>query len=84
MARTLSGDRLAPSLPERRPARSRAAQVPTTSPEHTLSSAGTIHGLVICQAMHDELGLGGNYVEFQSGYLWIPYRGEQLSTLTAD
>jgi hypothetical protein len=26
MARTLSGDRLAPSLPERRPARSRAAQ----------------------------------------------------------
>ena len=45
---------------------------------------GTINGLVLCQALHDELGLGGNYVEFQPGYLWIPYRGEKPSTLTAD
>lgn len=45
---------------------------------------GTINGLVLCRALHDELGLGGNYVEFQPGYLWIPYRGEKPSTLTAD
>jgi hypothetical protein len=46
---------------------------------------GTIHGLVLCQSLHDELGLhGSNYVEFQPGYLWIPYRGEKPSTLTAD
>lgn len=45
---------------------------------------GTINGLVLCQALHDELSLGGNYVEFQPGYLWIPYQGEKPSTLTAD
>lgn len=45
---------------------------------------GTIHGLVLCQALHDELGLRDNYVEFQPGYLWIPYRGEKPSTLTGD
>ena len=45
---------------------------------------GTINGLVLCQAMHSALGLGGNYVEFQPGYLWVPYRGEKPSTLTAD
>lgn len=45
---------------------------------------GTINGLVLCQALHDGLCLGGNYVEFQPGYLWIPYRGEKPSTLTAD
>jgi hypothetical protein len=45
---------------------------------------GEISGLVLCEALHDELGLGGNYVEFQPGYLWIPYRGEKPSTLTAD
>lgn len=45
---------------------------------------GTINGLVLCQALHAELGLGDNYVEFQPGYLWIPYRGEKPSTLTAD
>ena len=33
-----------------------------------------IDGLVLCEALHEELGLGGNYVEFQPGYLWIPYR----------
>ena len=45
---------------------------------------GTINGLVLCRALHDELSLGSNYVEFQPGYLWIPYRGEKPSTLTAD
>ncbi len=45
---------------------------------------GTINGLVLCKALHGELGLGDNYVEFQPGYLWIPYRGEKPSTLTAD
>jgi hypothetical protein len=45
---------------------------------------GTIDGLVLAQAVHDELGLGDNYVEFQPGYLWLPYRGEKPSTLTAD
>jgi hypothetical protein len=45
---------------------------------------GMIDGLVLGQALHDELGLGDNYVEFQPGYLWIPYQGEKPSTLTAD
>jgi hypothetical protein len=45
---------------------------------------GTINGLVLCEALHAELGLGDNYVEFQPGYLWIPYRGEKPSTLTTD
>ncbi len=45
---------------------------------------GTINGLVLCQALHDELGLGANYVQFQPGYLWIPYQGEKPGTLTAD
>lgn len=45
-------------------------------------AAGNIDGLVLCQALHRELGLGTNYVEFQPGYLWIPYRGEKPSTLT--
>lgn len=44
---------------------------------------GTINGLVLCKALHAGLGLGDNYVEFQPGYLWIPYRGEKPSTLTA-
>ncbi len=44
----------------------------------------TINGLVLCEALHAELGLGDNYVEFQPGYLWNPYRGEKPSTLTAD
>jgi hypothetical protein len=44
---------------------------------------GTIHGLVLCEALHAELGLDDNYVEFQPGYLWTPYRGENPSTLTA-
>jgi hypothetical protein len=46
---------------------------------------GTINGLVLCEALHTELGLSDNdnYVEFQPGYLWIPYRGEKPSTLTA-
>jgi len=33
---------------------------------------GNINGLVLCNSLHDELGLGGNYVEFQPGFLWIP------------
>lgn len=45
---------------------------------------GTLDGLVLCQTMHDELGLDDSYIEFQPGYLWIPYRGEKPSTLTAD
>ena len=42
-------------------------------------SDGTINGLVLCEALHAELGLGSNHVQFQPGYLWIPYQG-----LTAD
>src|SRR6266702_2854810 len=44
---------------------------------------GTISGLVLCGALHAELGLASNYVEFQPGYLWIPYCGEKPSGLTA-
>jgi hypothetical protein len=43
----------------------------------------TIDGLVLCQALHAELGLGDNHVEFQPGYLWIPYQGEKPTGLTA-
>jgi hypothetical protein len=42
---------------------------------------GAISGLVLCEALHAELCLGRNYVEFQPGYLWIPYRGEKPSGL---
>jgi hypothetical protein len=45
---------------------------------------GTITGLVRCEALHADLGLGDNYVEFQPGYLWIPYQGEKASALTAE
>jgi hypothetical protein len=45
---------------------------------------GAVAGLVLCQALHDELGLGDNYVEFQPGYRWIPYRGERPGSLTVD
>lgn len=47
-------------------------------------AGGSIDGLVLCEALHDELGLGGKYAEFGPGYLWIPYRGEKPGTLTAD
>jgi hypothetical protein len=47
-------------------------------------ASGSIDGLVLCEALHAELGPGANFVEFRPGYLWIPYRGEKPSTLTAD
>lgn len=47
-------------------------------------AVGAIDGLVFSEAMHDELKLGENYVEFQPGYRWIPYRGEKPSQLTDD
>ncbi|WP_378730613.1 hypothetical protein [Nocardia brasiliensis] len=46
--------------------------------------AGAIDGLVLCDALHAELGLGDDYVVFQPGYRWIPYRGQRPGTLTAD
>lgn len=39
---------------------------------------GTIHGLVLSEALHAALGLSDNYVEFQPGYLWNPYQGEPV------
>jgi hypothetical protein len=45
---------------------------------------GTVNGLVLSETLRDELGLGDNYVDFQPGYLWIPYQGEKPSSLTAD
>lgn len=41
---------------------------------------GSVDGLVLCEAVYGELGLGSNYVEFQPGYLWIPYEGEKRGT----
>ncbi|MEU3982685.1 hypothetical protein AB0F77_21750 [Streptomyces sp. NPDC026672] len=38
---------------------------------------GTLHGLVLSEQLHTELGLGADYVEFRPGYRWIPYRGEE-------
>ena len=45
---------------------------------------GSIHGLVLCEKLHAELDLSADYEVFQPGYRWIPYRGEELSGLTAD
>lgn len=45
---------------------------------------GSIDGLVLCEALYAELGLGSNYVEFRPGYRWIPYRGEKTSPHIAD
>jgi hypothetical protein len=41
---------------------------------------GSLHGLVLCERLHFELGLGDDYVPFRPGYRWIPYRGEQPSS----
>ncbi|MTE15394.1 hypothetical protein [Nocardia aurantiaca] len=45
---------------------------------------GAFHGLVLCEALHTKLGLGQDYVTFQPGYRWVPYRGEAATTLPAD
>ncbi|WP_157875918.1 hypothetical protein [Peterkaempfera griseoplana] len=45
---------------------------------------GSLHGLVLCDTLHAELGLSSDYEVFQPGYRWIPYRGEEPSGLTAD
>ncbi|MFB8282298.1 hypothetical protein [Nocardia colli] len=45
---------------------------------------GAVDGLVVCDALHAELGLGDNYTAFQPGYRWVPYRGQSPSTLTGD
>lgn len=45
---------------------------------------GSLHGLVLCEDLHGDLGLGDNYVPFQPGYRWIPYEGEKQDNLTAD
>ncbi|WP_435177095.1 hypothetical protein [Actinacidiphila sp. bgisy145] len=47
-------------------------------------SDGSIHGLVLSEELHAELGLGDRYVTFQPGYRWIPYRGEKAGSLSAD
>jgi hypothetical protein len=41
---------------------------------------GSIDGLVLSETLHAKLGLGENYVEFQPGYRWIPYRGASRGT----
>jgi hypothetical protein len=41
---------------------------------------GIVNGLVLCQALYDEVAPGGDWVEFQPGYVWIPYRGEERGT----
>ncbi|MFJ8645191.1 hypothetical protein ACIRNI_03600 [Streptomyces sp. NPDC093546] len=45
---------------------------------------GSLHGLVVSDTLHGELGLGDAYVPFQPGYRWIPYRGEMPSGPMAD
>ncbi|MEV6071936.1 hypothetical protein AB0L82_35805 [Nocardia sp. NPDC052001] len=45
---------------------------------------GTVDGLVIADALYDELGLNDKYSVFRPGYRWIPYSGESPSALTAD
>ncbi|MCH0560970.1 hypothetical protein [Streptomyces sp. MUM 16J] len=45
---------------------------------------GSLHGIVLCERLHGELGLSSDYAVFRPGYRWIPYRGEEPSGLTAD
>ncbi|MGW7026600.1 hypothetical protein ACWGFX_05250 [Streptomyces xanthophaeus] len=45
---------------------------------------GTLHGLVLCEELHDDLGLGDDFVPFRPGYRWLPYQGEKPSNLTAE
>jgi len=45
---------------------------------------GSIHGLVLSEPLHTDFDLGPEYVVFQPGYRWIPYRGEKPGGLTAD
>lgn len=45
---------------------------------------GTIHGLVLCDSLHGQLGLSDDYADFQPGYRWMPYQGETSSSLTAE
>ncbi|WP_370413889.1 hypothetical protein [Streptomyces fradiae] len=45
---------------------------------------GSLHGLVLCERFHGELGLGDEYIAFRPGYRWMPYRGEKPSSLTVD
>jgi hypothetical protein len=44
-------------------------------------AAGSISGLALSRALHNELGLrgNGNYAEFKPGYLWSSYLGEKPS-----
>ncbi|WP_416974045.1 hypothetical protein [Streptomyces sp. 4F14] len=69
-----------------------AAQV-GWNPEHFVDPAelrewseelndGSIHGLVLSEEVHAELGLGAHYEVFRPGYRWIPYRGEPRGTTT--
>ncbi|PWG07876.1 hypothetical protein DF268_40815 [Streptomyces sp. V2] len=37
---------------------------------------GSLHGLVLSDEVHADLGLGADYEVFRPGYRWIPYRGE--------
>jgi hypothetical protein len=34
------------------------------------------HGLVISESLSSKLSLSADYMEFQAGYLWMPWRGE--------
>ncbi|MDX3382083.1 hypothetical protein PV682_11530 [Streptomyces niveiscabiei] len=37
---------------------------------------GSLHGLVLSDEVHADLGLGADYEVFRPGYRWIPCRGE--------
>lgn len=47
-------------------------------------SEGSLHGLVLPERLHRDLGLGDEYVPFRPGYRWVPYRGESPGELIAD
>ncbi|WP_297619622.1 hypothetical protein [Nocardia sp.] len=46
--------------------------------------AGAADGLVLCDALHAELGWGDEFAVFRPGYRWMPYRGETASTIYTD
>ncbi|QMU69917.1 hypothetical protein [Streptacidiphilus sp. P02-A3a] len=48
---------------------------PVELPDYELND-NPVPGLVLCEELHNQLGLGPDYLEFQPGYRWIPYQGE--------
>ncbi|WP_157852451.1 hypothetical protein [Kitasatospora sp. NRRL B-11411] len=45
---------------------------------------GVPDGLVVSEQLHRDLGAGRHFAPFAPGFVWIPWRGVEPSTLTVD